>query len=170
MFGVLKLLVGNLHRPSVGRVIREHDDGRREEFVALSGAAHSRWKAVAALSGGSVTQNSQAEELLAAARSSRYLRHALDLWATDNLTWARLYTILETLEQHLGVQADAAQLCSKAERGRFTRTANTAEVSGRESRHAPGLFEAPAKPMSLKEATAFIERLLTKALRMSGAV
>jgi hypothetical protein len=72
---------------------------------------------------------------------------------------------MEEIEQPLGKHVDAAGLCAANERERFTRTANTAEVSGPDARHATGKFAVPNNPMSLPEATEFVRQMLLSVLR-----
>jgi hypothetical protein len=110
-------------------------------------------------------QRTQAQELLRRATGSPHLEMALSLWADQMRSWPRLYRILEEIEQHLGRHIDAAGLCPANQRERFTRTANTAEVSGPDARHATGKFVAPGNPMSLREANEFIGHMLLNVLR-----
>jgi hypothetical protein len=81
------------------------------------------------------------------------------------LKWPRLYRVLAEIEQYLGKRVDAAGFCPTNQRERFTRTANTAEVSGSEARHAIGKSVAPSNPMSLSEATAFLSQIFLAVLR-----
>lgn len=73
--------------------------------------------------------------------------------------------MLEEIEQHLAKRVDPAGLCPANQRERFTRTANTAEVSGSDARHATGKFVAPDNPMNLPEATEFVRQILLGVLR-----
>jgi hypothetical protein len=107
----------------------------------------------------------QAQELLERTSGSPHLEIALSLWADQMRSWPRLYRIIEEIEQHLGKHVDAAGLCTASQRERFTRTANTAEVSGPDARHATGKFAAPSNPMSLPEATEFVRQMLLSVLR-----
>jgi hypothetical protein len=102
--------------------------------------------------------------MLSRAQSNQHLEIALTLWADPARPWPRLYRILEELELHIGKPADKAGLCSANERARFTRTANTAEVSGADSRHALSKYAPPPDPMSLEEATRFVGRIFSEVL------
>lgn len=169
---IIALLWPSLKRPRVGTVYREADDGARTPYVFLSGSARGRLKARATLSVGGAKQErpspTQAQTLLQASRGNAHLQNATLIWADETRTWPRLYRILEEIERFLGRQASTAGLCSNAERRRFVRSANTAEVAGKDARHALGRFESPSEPMNLSEATGFIRNLLAASLRRAG--
>ncbi len=166
---VISLLWPSLRKPAASHVFRETDEGKRDAFVFLSGSISGRSKVHAvALSVGArpqQPQRTQAQELLGRASGSPHLGVALSLWADPTRSWPRLHRVLEEIEQHLGNRVDAAGLCPAAQRERFTRTANTAEVSGSDARHATGRFVAPSNPMSLPEATKFVGQMLLSVLR-----
>jgi hypothetical protein len=96
---------------------------------------------------------------------SPHLEQALSMWTDPMRSWPRLYCVLEEIEQHLGKHVDATGLCPTNQRERFRRTANAAEVSGPDARHATGRFIAPDNPMSLQEATEFVRQMLLGVLR-----
>lgn len=165
---VISLLWSGFKKPVVSRVLREDDQGKRDVFVLLSASVSMRAKAGAVFATGGMpgpSQPTQAQQLLARARAQPHLAQALSIWAEPTRSWPRLYRIMEEIEQHLGQPVDAAGLCSGQDRRRFRTTANTAEVSGVDSRHASGKFAPPSDPMDLHEATSFIGRLLSNALK-----
>lgn len=166
---VISLLWPSLRGPVPSHVFRETDEGKRNAFVFLTGTVSARSKVHAAsVSLGTTVQlpqPTQAQELLKRASRSQHLEAALSLWGDPMRSWPRLYRILEEIEQHLGKPVDAAGLCSANQRERFTRTANTAEVSGADARHATGRFTPPDNPMSLSQAAEFIGGMLRSALR-----
>ena len=170
---VISLVWPSLRKPAGSHVFRETDEGKRNAFVFLSGSITVRAKLGAALSVGSPPegpQPTQAQQLLTRAKQSPHLEVALSLWADPVRSWPRLYRVLEEIEQHLGRRVNAVGLCSANERDRFARTANTAEVSGPDARHAVGKFVPPANPMDLGEGTSFVSRLLLEALqKVQGA-
>lgn len=167
-FAIIGLLQPGLRKPSIGVVFREDDDGTRKGFVFLSGVATVRSKARATLADAGeqkwATRPTQAQHLLAASRSDRRLQVAVSLIAIPGATWPHMYRCLEELECYLGRKVSDAGLCSSNQRERFTRTANSAEVSGRDSRHRLGKFEPPTDPMSISEARAFVSQALQGAL------
>lgn len=168
-FAIIGLLQPGLRKPSIGVVFREDDDGNRKGFAFLSGVAAGRSKAHATLTDASeqdrAKRPTQAQQLLAASRSDRRLGVAVSLIAIPGATWPHLYRCLEELEHYLGRKVCAAGLCSSNQRERFTRTANSAEVSGRDSRHRLGKFEPPTDPMAISEARAFVSQALQATLR-----
>ncbi len=165
---VISLLWPSLRKPTASHVIRETDEGNRGVYVFLSDGISARAKAGAVLSGGAPhppPRPTQAQEMLRRAIRSPHLEVALSLWADRMRSWPRLYRILEEIERHLSKTVDVAGLCSATQRARFTRTANTAEVSGADARHATGRFVPPANPMSLSEAAEFVGQMLLSVLR-----
>ena len=166
---VISLLWPSLRRPTATHVFRETDEGKRDAFVFMSGSisARSKLRAVGVSVGSSPLppEPTQAQELLRRAVGNPHLEIALSLWADPMRSWPRLYRILEELEQHLEKRVDVAGLCSPAQRERFKRSANTAEVSGADARHAAGKFRAPANPMTLVEARGFVAQMLLGVLR-----
>lgn len=168
-FAIIRLLQPELKTPTVGVVFREHIDGRREGFAFFSEVAAGRSKLrVTIISSGEQEQSTrptQAQEFLAASRSDRRLQVAVSLISIPNSTWPHLYRCLEEIEFYLGRNVNDEGLCSKKERERFTRTANSAEVSGRDSRHRLEKYEAPKDPMSISEARNFVSGILQTTLR-----
>ncbi len=162
---VVFLLWNGFRKPTIRSVFRDDPGGKRNAFVFIPGIASIRSKASGALAGGSASATTQAQDLLAAARKSARLREALTIWSDPIRSWPRLYRVMEEIEGHLGKHVDEVGLCLASERARFTRTANTAEVAGLDSRHASGKFQAPPDPLSLQDAESFIARLLLAALR-----
>lgn len=162
----ISVLGPTVRKPTIGSVIREHENGGRDVFVFITGVG-ARAKAGAVLTVGGDTPRpmpTQAQDLLSAAQKSTHLRTALTVFADPTPSWPLLYRVMEEIEQYLGEHVDAAGLCSGNERQRFTRTSNTAEVAGTDSRHAQGKFEPPADPMERSEGVSFIKNLLKAAL------
>jgi hypothetical protein len=167
---MISLLWGGFIRPELGNVFRERDDGIRQGFAALAGTSRGRSKARATLSSGTnrATTPTQVQTLLMASQVDDHLRGAVLLWADPTRTWPRLYRVLEEVELFLEQTVSKAKLCSAGERERFTRSANTAEVAGKDARHASGKFPPPKNPMTLAEATALVASLLQAALRQAA--
>jgi hypothetical protein len=177
MAAIRSLLDPTFQRPTVGNVIRVDDEARRHVFMfvepaelRIRGAASVSFVGQAIRDGVEIQpawskQVTQAQNLGSTATGSQPLNEALKVWADPARTWARLYRVLEELEKHLGDRSDRVGLCLSAERDRFTRTANTAEVAGLDARHGSQRFQPPADPMTLREATEFIRGLFLKVLR-----
>ena len=167
---VISLLWPNLKKPLATHVVRETDEGKRNSTIFIAtGTISARSKAFAPAVpvGGPPLQPqpTRAQELLQRARGHPHLETALSLWADPTRSWPRLYVILEEIEQHLGKRVDAAGHCQANERERFARTANTAEVSGPDARHATGKFAPPSSPMTPSEAVEFVGGMLLTALQ-----
>jgi hypothetical protein len=111
----------------------------------------------------------QAQILLSGARMDDNLKFAVSLWGDPLRTWPRLYRVLEEIERYLGQPVQKAGFCSDNQRERFTRSANAAKIAGKDARHALDKFIPPKNPMDLKEATAFIGRLLQATLARAAA-
>ena len=165
---VIALLWSSLQRPSVGHVYRDGDDGKRQTFAFGSATATARCKVRATGTVDGVRQErrepTQAQRLLAGSRVNHHLQVAVSLWADPLHTWPRLYRILEEIEMYLKQTVAKAGLCSDNQRERFTRSANTAEIAGKDARHSLGKFVPPPNPMDLAEATSFVAGLLQPAL------
>jgi hypothetical protein len=166
--GALQLTQPNLRAPTIGHVLREHDDGRRDVFVFVAGV-EARAKAgaigVALVDGVPQPPTSHpAQRLFTAANQHDRLSTALALWP-DAQSWPRLYRVLEEIERYLQKPINRAGLASDNQRDRFTQSANAAEVAGRDSRHAQGHAKPPRKPMTVTEARRFIGGVLEQAIR-----
>jgi hypothetical protein len=166
MAGALMITMPNLHAPSVGNVTREQDDASRSTFAIGTGIfeVRSKFHGVGAVLGGvegTTSRMTVPQSVLERAHADQHLEEVLSLWSSER-TWPRLYRILEEVEEHLGEDVDDAGFCSHAERERFTRTANTAEVAGPDARHAGGQFEPPRNPMTRDEAEEFVGRILQR--------
>ncbi len=94
--------------------------------------------------------------VLRLALSSPTVATALAIRACSSLDWVGLYMIYEAIETDSGGQAEleAQKWASASELTRFRRTANALY------RHAPGVFEPPARPMLFGDARDLMDRLL----------
>jgi hypothetical protein len=153
MSAVISLLWPAFHKPSVGNVYRESDEGGLSTYMTpvagelrikeaadsmhAEGATATPRKAAVAGSESPPEQPppTDAQHLLRASRATSHLRTAVLLWAVPNAAWWLLYRIVEDIETHLnelglGASVSKAGYCSEKERVRFRRSANSAEVSG----------------------------------------
>lgn len=173
MHAVICLLDPGIRRPTIAVVLREDDMGKRTGTVYASASIGVRSKARATLSDVGAENadpaETQAQLLLKAAQASRHLRIALSLLAMPHVSWPYLYRALEEIEAFLGKTVHEAQICSSNERVRFTRSANSGEVAGKDARHRVGKFEPPPQPMTLRDAQSFIRRCLDATLRRSAS-
>jgi hypothetical protein len=165
---IISLFEPNIRKPVVSAVIQEDDAGGRNVFLWAEETARAKMRAVLTTDDQNPTTSqapTQAQSLLSRALQNPRLLAALEVWGAPGRSWPQLYRILEEVEGYLGKRVDKAGLCSRGERGRFTHTADTAEVAGKNSRHALGLFKPPSSPITLAEAAAFVGRLLLVVLQ-----
>ena len=169
MCAAIKLSCAGLSlRPSAGAIYQVDESGTRHAFAPGINLTIKTGIEVRAFD--DVNQRPTAtQKCVEAAMQNEPLRTAMILWADGNRTWPRLYLILEQIEHALeGLSVHEAGLTSRAQRERFTRTANSYESAGADSRHGPGRCSPPKKPMSNKEAETFIASVLDGALLMTG--
>ena len=169
MHAVICLLDPGIRRPTIGVVLREDDTGKRTGTVYASATIGGRTKVRATLSVDGAANTPQAETqaqlLLKAAQASRHLRIALSLLAMPHVSWPHLYRALEEIEVSLAKKVHDAGICSSNERERFTRSANSGEVAGKDARHRIGKFDPPPQPITLRDAQAFVRLCLNATLR-----
>ena len=169
MHAVICLLDPGIRRPTIGVVLREDDTGKRTGTVYASATIGGRTKVRATLSVDGAANTPQAETqaqlLLKAAQASRHLRIALSLLAMPHVSWSHLYRALEEIEVSLGKKVHDAGICSSNDRERFTRSANSGEVAGKDARHRIGKFDPPPQPITLRDAQAFVRLCLNATLR-----
>ncbi|HXI13783.1 MAG TPA: hypothetical protein VNM92_14235 [Thermoanaerobaculia bacterium] len=155
-------------KPEVGSVILLDDEGRRHATVfAMAASITVRAKAHGTLeiSGQTQPAETQGQRLIRTVRERSHLMTAASLWSEANRSWPRLYRILEEIESDLGQTVNRARFCSRNERQRFTQSANSAEIAGKDARHARSKFDIADDPMTLSEALTFIHGLLQKAVQ-----
>ncbi len=165
--GILLTLQPNILPPRIGPIVGLDRDGRRKSFVLGTASCSGRSKGYAVLRSAPEKENpgkTQGQVGLELARSSTHLLTAVRLWAEPSKTWSLLYRIVEEIEGHLEKHVDVSSLFTGNERKRFARTANAAEVSGKEARHRRGKCKPPNQPMDKREAETFVRKLLEKCL------
>jgi hypothetical protein len=164
---IIKLLWPNFKQPNIERILFENENGKRKGFIFLASKITIRTKVSAKISindKADKTLPTQAQALLSGSKTNEHLQRALSLWGDSFMSWPRLYVILEEIEQYLKKPVDKAGLCSHNERKQFTHSANNAEISGKDARHASGLNKPIKNPMTLSDANGFLMRLLKEVL------
>lgn len=154
---------------SAGGWICRHADGTQTCY--LEGEAHLRFRAKgrasAYVNGELVDETIQgktiAEWCVIAAINNSKLDHAIAYSADKHRTWGSLYAQLEAIEEYLGCSCSQS-FCTANERRRFTQTANSVALLGREARHSNTSFLPPSQPMTLQEATTFLDRVAQQIL------
>jgi hypothetical protein len=159
LYSVANIIYENIKCPCVTIVWYEDAAGNRKGTALASAQIVGR---------GNVSVNSmsndqtKAEKILEILKVDINLKYALEVFATPDTDWANLYRCLEEIEKSGGSSTVDLGFCTKAERQRFTQTANNAETAGLSARHAYGKFESNADPMTLEEAHKFLRALLEK--------
>lgn len=172
--GVIACITPNIIRPEIDQYLREEDDGRTTQSLAVGTiVGRSKVYGVSVTQGGSPQepQLTGAQRLLQSMTGRPHLEMAVSLWGDRVRTWPRLYRIMEDLARHVGRPLDKAGMCSKPDLERFTCSANSVLFAGRDSRHAANQKQKPpsaAKGMSLDEAIELIGHMLEKALRLEA--
>jgi hypothetical protein len=178
MNGTLRLTAAN-HQPVTadGIVVRVDEAGKRDLYVHAAAAATVRAQvhAAAVVVGSDRAMESPAEHAtqtatwMAIARRDDEVAYVLGLFARPTLV--KLFNVLEAIRGDVGGEKTLEDTgwAAKGEIERFTQTVNIREAAGDEARHGKRGFEAPKKPMSLREAQnlfgAIIKRWLqTKAI------
>jgi len=168
MVAVILLLWPGLHRPTLGAVCVEDESGLRNRhmFASVHEVVRIKDHVDAIVNGTAQIRQgpTEGQKLLAASRQATNAQAAMMIWADPHRTWPRLYRILEELEAELKVSVSESGLCSEEQRERFTHSANSADVAGKDSRHRSGKFKPPKNPMSLEEASSFIGGLIQQTL------
>ena len=88
------------------------------------------------------------------------VQRAVAFLSRRNCTWFDLYSVLEVLEEDLGQPASKAGICSRNQRSRFTRTANSYSILGVHARHGRTQALPPPNPMTFREARIFVLGLM----------
>jgi hypothetical protein len=161
VFGVVTVCGSVSHIPKLSHVERLRDDGKTDYFLQ---AEPGVIRISAGVGSAGPPTTTLAQTFAARAADRPHAREALRQLSLQT-SWGQLYRALEEIEHDLGKQVDAAGISTKADRVRFTRTANTAEVGGQTARHAGSKFTPPADPMTLAEGQKWIRNLLAKALQ-----
>jgi len=168
------IAVARLQQPAIGPIsaggwICRHADGSRTHYLEGEASLGLRGKGRASIyvNGKMVDETIQgktiAEWCVVAAINNSKLDHAIAYSADKHRTWGSLYAQLEAIEEYLGCSCSQS-FCTASERRRFTQTANSVAVLGREARHSNTNFLPPSQPMTLQEATTFLDRIAQQVL------
>jgi hypothetical protein len=162
---IISVLCPRFSKPTVTTIFHENSGGiRKQHCFVFGGFACIKIQAT----GDEKPLKTEAHKLLEITRTDSQLMLVLYLWCDTPRTWPRLYRILEEIECYLGNKRICdVGLCANSQRERFRRTSNSAEVAGKDARHAVGKFKPPDKPMTLDEAVKFINALIYKLTQLS---
>lgn len=170
--GASRVLFDSPSPLEVGGIVEARTDGTQGIFVILEpevvhvrGAAPA--VAVSDADGGAVSAQPPppATAWLAGALADPEKERALRLRdQASRLAWTDLYRLYEVVEAGLGGEEaiDARGWASRADLRRFKHSANSVSAAGDLARHGVESTEPPRSPMSLSEAQALVDALLTR--------
>ena len=95
-----------------------------------------------------------------AALADPQVDRALRIFGRDDVRYRDLYDVYEIAVAAVGLDIYADGTVTKAEVGRFKRTANSVHVLGDEARHGRERHDPPPHPMSFPDAKALVGRIL----------
>lgn len=153
---------------SIDSVLQCNPNGSRLStvFAEVTGVlARARLTATGVVVGkASAPSGPTLSQQLLAASANPAAGELLKLWSAPGRSWPRLRRIVEEIEHYIGTAPHEVGLCTKTDQARFERSCNSPEVAGVDAAHR-AKFQPPSRPMSLDEATTFVGRLISKALR-----
>lgn len=98
------------------------------------------------------------DKWLELAANDKDVAEALSTWGSKPHDWFRLYKVFEIVRSRADIRG--SDWASATEIKRFTWTANHPEAAGEDARHSRRTTKPPARPMTLSEGDALIERIL----------
>lgn len=151
-----------------GDVIHLAEDGRQDIYIfppPLSARAMMLPVDLSTGDDSSAQQPTDSEVLLLKVEQRPTAANVLHQFGQEP-TWGNLYKVLDAIEESLGGEKAllATGWVSDRKLTRFTRTANTMQAIGDNSRHGKRNQPAPPKPMTLQDAQALIRLLVKKYL------
>jgi hypothetical protein len=168
MNGATKLYTGGSYRPVEFDVVtRVDDDGKRHHHITLSATVEGRSLMTGKLIVGETGENidvlrppSGADSLVNLADQNAKVADALRFYARSD--WFNLYKAWEVVRDAAGGESELIKKgwATKAQRRRFTGTAQSRAELGDEARHASVELQPPKNPMSLEEAQAFVRSVI----------
>lgn len=146
-------------------VYQVQEDGTRVGFTYLSGTIEAgQCDVYITQIKGCQVINSQAESFTNwfDIQNDKNVDRILELF--NNKTWVNLYQIYEIIESEVGnkIYKDQDGWTSKNKITQFTRTANSPDCIGNQSRHGVQKTDPPPNPMSLQDAQLLIRSIIEK--------
>jgi hypothetical protein len=174
--GVLRLVRGSDEPLRIGTAYRTNPQGNRDIVVPLKGVsargtAGDLTPTVTDASGAVIPPPSaRTVTILNLALADAAVEKALRLLATDSTNWVGLYRIFEVIEEDVGGEHGLVrrQWTPTAQVKRFKRSSNSVAVAGDQARHGSETGLPLSRPMSMEEATAFVNYILQAWLGAKG--
>jgi hypothetical protein len=173
MNGAVKLLSAVSYRTVEFDVVTRVDDsGNRHHHITLSATVEGRSRMTATPSvggtGGTVNAPpppSGADSLVNLADQNAKVAAALRFYARSD--WFNLYKAWEVVRDAAGGEPELIKKgwATKAQKRRFTGTAQSPAELGDEARHASEESQPPKNPMSLEEAQGFVRSVIEAWIR-----
>lgn len=178
--GVIKLARGSSEPLLCGGVYRRNVMGGHEAFLRVHDAMHAHVAGELALTfmeaNGNVvkaqTLPPRTVVLANLAFSDKAVEKALRLTVqADSRSWVGLYRLFEVIEADIGGQEFliARGWSTESVLRRFKHSANSVSVGGDGARHGKEAGAPPREPMSLAEASGYIDAILNAWLSYKGA-
>ena len=178
--GVIKLARGSSEPLLCGGVYRRNAAGGRAAFLRVHNAVHAHIADELALTlmeanGNAVNAQSVPPRTVVLANlafSERAVEKALRLTVqADSRSWVGLYRLFEVIEADIGGQAFliARGWSTELALKRFKHSANSVSVGGDGARHGKEAGAPPKRPMSLAEASAYVDDIMKAWLAYKGA-
>ncbi len=179
--GVLKLCRGSHEPLRPGAVYKRNAAGGRDIFLHLRDTLQVRVEfgevtvTVTDSQGNVVTKPPPPPRSIAITRlalADAAVAKAMRLLsAEDSETWVGLYRIYEVVEADVGGELALKKRGwgSAGDLKRFKHSANSVTVAGDAARHGKELTSPPANPMSLEEAAAYVNYVVSAWLAAKGA-
>jgi hypothetical protein len=172
--GVLALVRGSSVRLTASSAYRRNEKGGEDIFLHIQETVSLRVEegdvsvTLTDAQGNVVTSSAEVPSrtavIAALGMSDEAVGKALRLFAaTDFRTWTGLYRLLEVIIGDVGGEAKltAQQWGAAGDLKRFKHSANSVTVGGDTSRHGAEGTTPPSRPMSLEEATAYVQYVFT---------
>ena len=178
--GVIKLARGSSDLLLCGGVYRRNAVGGREAFLRVHNAVHAHIADELALTfmeanGNAVDAQSVPPMTVVLANlafSERAVEKAFRLTVqADSRSWVGLYRLFEVIEADIGGQTFliARGWSTELALKRFKHSANSVSVGGDGARHGKEAGAPPKSPMSLAEASAYVDDIMKAWLAHKGA-
>jgi hypothetical protein len=153
---------------SLGNIVRRDPDGKLHHYMQALGGGYRIRLQPATLSysdaeGNFVTPVSDMVTWTKLAETETAVHRVLELYGKNECDWVNLYRIYEVIRADCGGEHALInrKWVAKDEIKLFTRTANSPDVTGLDSRHGVSNNHPPRSPMQLKTARQLIKTLTT---------
>jgi hypothetical protein len=178
--GILKFVRDSNEPILAGGVYKRHADGRRDVFVQMREGIQSCAEFGEVTVTGTDAQGNQVQlpplpsriaTISGLAMEDAAVKKAIRLFAASDIkTWVGLYRLHEVIKADIsGKDSSKKVLGSNRDLKRFKHSANSVDVAGDAARHGKGNAQPPSNPMSIEDAFAYVNSVLSAWLASKGA-